>query len=90
MIYHRNLDTSTVRVASSLAGRIWNFLPGRPVLEPGPEGSFDAGCLFPGAGLAEIPGDRVILPYIGFAVPHKFPASARWERSPSPSGPSSV
>ena len=73
MIYHRNLDTSTVRVAASLAGRIWNFLPGGPVLEPGPEGSFDAGCLFPGAGLAEISGDRVILPYSGFAVPHKFP-----------------
>ena len=73
MIYHRNADTSVMRVASSLAGRIWNFLPGGPALEPGHEGDFDGGCIFPGAGLAEIPGDRVVLPYVGFAVPHKFP-----------------
>lgn len=73
MIYHRNTDTSVMRVASSMEGRVWSFLPGGPALEPGREGEFDAGCIFPGAGLAEIPGDRVVLPYSGFAVPHKFP-----------------
>jgi len=73
MIYHRNTDTSVMRVASSMEGRVWNFLPGGAVLEPGLEGEFDGGCIFPGAGLAEISGDRVVLPYSGFSVPHKFP-----------------
>ena len=73
MIYYRNVDTSIMRMASSLDGRVWNFLPGGPALEPGSEGEFDGGCIFPGAGLAETADNRVILPYIGFAVPHKFP-----------------
>ena len=73
MIYHRNLDTSTMRIASSIDGRVWNFLPGGAALQPGKVGEFDGGCIFPGAGLAEIPGDRVVMPYCGFAVPHKFP-----------------
>ena len=34
---------------------------------------FDGGCILPGAGLVEISEDRVVLPYAGFAVPHKFP-----------------
>lgn len=73
MIYHRNLDTSFMRTASSLEGICWSFLPGGNVLGPGKAGEFDAGCIFPGAGLAEIPGDRVVLPYCGFTRPHKHP-----------------
>ncbi len=74
-IYKRRVDGCTLRIASSLDGAAWQWLPGGDVLTCGPEGSWDAGCLFGGCGLTEIPGDRVVLPYGGFHRPHKYP---RW------------
>ena len=46
-------------------------------MEPGPEGSWDGGCLFASFGLTEIPGERVALPYTGYRFPHKFPRYVR-------------
>jgi hypothetical protein len=64
-------------MAGSLDGKAWMELPGGSVLEPGVEGTWDGGCLFAGSGLAEIAGDRVALPYVGYALPHKFPRLER-------------
>ncbi len=74
-IYKRRVDGCTLRMASSLDGAAWQWLPGGDVLTSGPEGSWDCGCFFFGSGLTEIPGDRVVLPYGGFRRPHKYP---RW------------
>ncbi|WP_428939924.1 hypothetical protein [Fontivita pretiosa] len=77
-IYQRFSDSSVVRMVTSLDGQMWMLPPGDcDVLKQGPEGSWDGGCVFAGNGLAEIAGDRVALPYIGYALPHKFPRLVR-------------
>lgn len=76
-IYQRFSDSSLIRMAGSLDGKSWMWIPGGNVLEPGVEGSWDGGCVMAGSGLAEIAGDRVALPYIGYALPHKFPRLER-------------
>lgn len=76
-MYQRFSDTSVVRMVGSLDGRNWMAIPGKDVLEQGAEGTWDGGCVFAGNGLAEIAGDRVALPYIGYALPHKFPRLER-------------
>src|SRR5207245_3545992 len=75
-VYRRNVDSTAVRLAASLDGRLWEAVPGPHVLEPGAEGGWDAGCLFAGFGLVNLPGDRVALPYGGYHLPHKFPRFA--------------
>ncbi len=72
-IFRRDLDVTNIRVASSMDGRTWEWLPGGPVVEPGKEGTWDGGCLFGGINLVELPGDLVAIPYVGYAYPHKFP-----------------
>jgi hypothetical protein len=76
-IYHRRIDSTTLRLASSLDGRVWNWVSPADVLRPGPKKSWDGGCMFAGAGLCELPGDRVALPYVGSHLPHKFPRLER-------------
>jgi hypothetical protein len=73
MAWQRNIDSSVVRTAVSVDGRLWSFLPGSNTVEPGPEGAWDGGCLFPGSGLVELPTDQVAMPFVGFTLPHKFP-----------------
>ena len=77
-IYQRFSDTSVIRLLSSIEGKNWMRVPrGGTTVESGPEGSWDGGCVFAGNGLAEIAGDRVALPYIGYPIPHKFPRLVR-------------
>ena len=72
-LYDRALDTTAIAVATSTDDVVWDWLPGGPVLEPGPEGTFDSGCMFSCKGLVELPGDRIGTPYTGFDLPHKYP-----------------
>ncbi len=74
-IYQRRVDGCTLRMAASLDGAMWQWVPGGDVLAAPPQGAWDAGCLFGGCGLTEISGDRVVLPYGGYRFPHKHP---RW------------
>jgi hypothetical protein len=77
-IYTRFSDSSVIRMLTSLDGKQWMIPPGgESLIEPGPEGSWDGGCVFGGNGLAEIAGDRVAFPYIGYGLPHKFPRLVR-------------
>lgn len=76
-IYHRRNDACSLRLASSLDGAVWHWVPGGDVLECGPYGTWDAGCLFGGFGLTELPDGRVVLPYGGYRVPHKYPRYGR-------------
>jgi len=75
-LYLRSTDSCSLALSSSPDGIVWTRVPGQ-VLECGPEGSWDAGCLFGGFGLTELPGDIVVLPYGGYRHPHKYP---RYER----------
>jgi hypothetical protein len=76
-IYQRRTDSCSLRMASSLDGAVWQWIPGGDVLECGPSGSWDAGCLFGSYGLTELPAGRVVLPYGGFRFPHKYPRFGR-------------
>jgi hypothetical protein len=76
-IYRRRIDSTYVGLLTSLDGRVWTAVPGRPVLEAGPPGAWDQGGVFAGVGLVNLPGNRVALPYAGYTRPHKFP---RFER----------
>jgi len=76
-IYKRHTDSTELGMAASMDGEYWTWLPGGPVLEPGPDGSWDGGCVFGGIGLTELPDGRVVSPYVGYIYPHKFP---RYER----------
>lgn len=73
--YRRATDTTQVHLASSQDGRLWSLVPDQPILATGPDGAWDGGCLFLGKGLVPYGSDRVAAPYVGYAVPHKYPRS---------------
>jgi hypothetical protein len=74
-MYLRRIDGCAMRLASSVDTLAWEWLPGE-LMQSGPD-EWDAGCFFVGSGLTEIPGDMVVIPYGGYAYPHKYP---RWGR----------
>lgn len=76
-VYKRRVDGCALRMAVSLDGVQWAWMPGDNVMECGPEGSWDGGSFFAGFGLTEISGNRVALPYGGYKYPHKYPRFGR-------------
>ncbi len=73
-IWHAAVDDSTsIMMASSWNGKIWNFLPGDPVFGTGAFGDFDGGCVFTRPNLIELKNGDWALPYTGYNVPHKYP-----------------
>lgn len=72
-VYQRQYDSTAMRMASSLDGRNWNWVSRQNLVEPGPWGSWNGGCLFVGHGLTELPNGRVALPCLASKYPHKFP-----------------
>jgi hypothetical protein len=80
-IWHTANDTTSVTLAASHDGKMWHFVPGAPVLEPGPMGAFDGGCLFAHPNLLELADGRFVLPYTGYSVPHKYPRKL-WKYAP--------
>jgi hypothetical protein len=73
-VYFRDRDLGEMAVASSLDGRLWQFLnAGASVLKPGEPGSWDAGWLTPTPSLIELSDGTFALPYIGCNLPHKYP-----------------
>ena len=72
-LYDRATDLTTIGVAASPDDMAWNWVPGNPVVEPGPEGSFDSASLFSSKGLVELPGDKIGIPFGGSSKPHKHP-----------------
>ncbi|MBN1343811.1 MAG: hypothetical protein JXQ73_14100 [Phycisphaerae bacterium] len=72
-VWHTSDDSCSVVVASSLDGKVWHYLPGEPVLETGPFGAFDGGCVFASPNLVELANGDFVLPYTGYIFPHKYP-----------------
>lgn len=72
-IYRRDVDSTYFRLASSPEGTEWSFLTEARVLESGPEGTWDGGCIFGMGSLVALPDGAVALPYAGYERPHKFP-----------------
>ncbi|NLH99634.1 MAG: hypothetical protein GX446_09110 [Chthonomonadales bacterium] len=72
-VWHTYDDTTTVVLASSHDGRVWQFVPGSSVLDTAPFGEWDGGCVFAQPDLVELPNGDFALPYTGYDVPHKYP-----------------
>jgi hypothetical protein len=72
-LWHCSNDATSILMASSHDGRVWNYLPGGPVLETGKPGAWDGGCVFGHPNLVELPGGDFVLPYVGYNVGHKYP-----------------
>lgn len=65
-------DTFTPHLHSSADGILWQRVPGRPMLQQGPTGSWHAcGGAIP--SFVELPGDTWGSLIMGWHVPHKFP-----------------
>jgi len=73
-IWHAAVDdTTSIALASSHDGRVWQWVPGPRVLKTGTLGEWDGGCVFTAPNLIELPNGDFALPYTGYLFPHKYP-----------------
>ncbi|MBN1435953.1 MAG: hypothetical protein JW936_02665 [Sedimentisphaerales bacterium] len=72
-IWDTSTDTTSIGIASSSDGVMWNWLTNKRVLHTGPSGRWDGGCVFGGVNLLELPNGDFVLPITGYSVPHKYP-----------------
>jgi hypothetical protein len=72
-VWHQSDDTTSVVMASSQDGKLWDFVPGGPVFHTAPFGEWDGGCVFASPHLVELPDGSFALPYTGYNFPHKYP-----------------
>jgi hypothetical protein len=70
-------DVSSIGLWSSHDGKVWNRVPGPPLLETAPFGEWDGGNLFTFPNLIELPNGDFALPYRGDNLPHKYPRGYR-------------
>jgi hypothetical protein len=80
-IYHQADDSMSVVFYSSYDGKVWHRAVGGPVLPTAKFGRFDGGCVLAYPNLSELPNGDWVLPYTGFAYPHKYPRGA-WSFDP--------
>lgn len=80
-VWNTGDDTTKIVIASSHDGKVWNYIPGGPVLETAPFGQWDGGCVFASPNLTELPNGDFALPYTGYLFPHKYPRGA-WKFQP--------
>lgn len=80
-VWDTSNDATHLELATSHDGRLWNWAGGGPLMETAPFGSFDGGCIFWHPNLVERPNGDYILPYTGYAFPHKYPRGA-WSYRP--------
>jgi hypothetical protein len=79
-VWDTSNDATHLEMAVGFQGRVWNWHGGR-LMEPGPFGAFDGGCIFWHPNLIELAGGDWALPYTGYAFPHKYPRGA-WSYRP--------
>ncbi len=66
-------DRFDAMLATSPDNLTWGFVPGGPVMSPGGPESWNAGVIWPGIGMVNLPGDRTGMLMQGSPVPHKHP-----------------
>lgn len=72
-VWHTSDDSTSVIMAASHDGRVWNYLPDRQVFTTPAFGDWDGGCVFARPNLIELADGAFALPYTGYVVPHKYP-----------------
>lgn len=71
-VYDVSNDTTNIQLASSLDGKVWNWLGGA-LMDTAPFGQWDGGCIFANPPLMELDDGAFGLLYHGSNVPHKYP-----------------
>jgi hypothetical protein len=66
-------DTTRISLASSHDGKTWHWVPGGDLLQTGPFGRWDGGCVWATPDLLELPNGDWALPYLTHTLPHKYP-----------------
>lgn len=75
-VWDTSTDATRLEAAASHDGQVWNWLPGGTLMNTGVFGEFDGGCIFWHPNLIELPNGDFVLPYTGYAFPHKYPRGA--------------
>lgn len=75
-VWDTSTDTTQLELAASHDGRVWNWVPGGPLMETFEFGDPDGGCIFWNPNLVELGNGDWALPYTGYAFPHKYPRGA--------------
>ncbi len=79
-VWDTTVDATRLAAAASHDGRVWQWI-GQGLMETGPFGQFDGGSIFWHPNLLELPSGDFVLPYTGYAFPHKYPRGA-WSYRP--------
>jgi hypothetical protein len=74
--YTQASDGAEIDLLTSVEGKAWHRVPGSPVFQAPPFGQFDSGCLAAYPNLVEKPDGDWVIPYTGYAYPHKYPRGA--------------
>jgi len=80
-VYHQDRDTTSIEIWASCDSKLWDRLPGPPILETSNFGEKDGGCVFTQPELCELPTGEWVLPYTGYNYPHKYPRG-KWKYMP--------
>jgi hypothetical protein len=77
-IWHLSDDTTSIWLASSANGINWHWVPGgKPLLQTGPFGRWDGGCIWANPPLMERGDGSFALEIRGDNFPHKYPRGLR-------------
>ncbi len=77
-VWHLIDDTTSILMASSFDGVVWDYIPGGYVFETSSFGEWDGGCIFACPNLIELPNGDFALPYNGYIFPHKY-SRGQWK-----------
>ncbi|MBI4558394.1 MAG: hypothetical protein HY706_12505 [Candidatus Hydrogenedentes bacterium] len=77
-VRHLRDDTTSVWLASSSNGKLWHWVPGgKTLVETGPYGAWNGGCIWPHPPLFELGDGSFALQIRGDNFPHKYPRGLR-------------
>jgi hypothetical protein len=88
--YQQAKDAAVIDLYTSYDGKMWDIVPGSPVLSPGNYGQWDGGTVWmPNMGLVEFGDGSWVMPFRGDPLPHKYPRgyyAERWGLAVWPKG----
>lgn len=69
-IYHRDVSSLDVRLATSLDGQTWNWTSREPIIELGAPGEWDGGSMYVSPEMVRLQSGEVAVPYVGYSHLH--------------------
>jgi hypothetical protein len=73
LVYNRSIDNSDVQLSTSRNGKLWHWVPGQPILEPGEFDTWDKYFVRTLPTFVPTPDDKMMIFYEANEMPHKFP-----------------